>query len=133
MATRYIDFALIGASVFDTSMGTGLRKIAIAVGLLFLVTLGGVALSVAHDTLVPQGDLLFRGVNFPYVLAHPSGGAVGTGLDCDTCDAPALSIGLLQTSRPQSLPRSTRNDGRIYFNPYTAKISLHLLDSVLLI
>jgi hypothetical protein len=114
-------------------MGSVVRKIAIALGLLFIATLGGVALSLAHDTLAPQSDLLFRGANFPYVLAHPSGGAVGTGLDCDTCDAPALSIGILPTSRPQSLPRSTRNDGRIYVNPYTAKISLHLLDSVLLI
>ena len=110
-------------------MGTRLRKISIAVGLLFLVTLGGVALSLARDGLAPQSDLL----NFPYALAHPSGGAVGTGLDCDTCDTPALSIGLLQSSRPQSLPRSTHNGGRIYANPYTAKISLHLLDSVLLI
>jgi hypothetical protein len=114
-------------------MGTGLRKISIAVGLLFIVTLGGVALSLAHDTLASRSDLLFRGVNLPYVLAHPSGAAVGTGLDCDTCDTPALSVGLLQSSRPQSLPRSTHNDGRIYVNPYTAKISLHLLDSVLLI
>ena len=132
-ATRYIDFANIGANVFDTPMSTGLQKISIAVGLLFLATLGGVALGLARDTLASQSDSLFRGVNFPYALAHPSGAALGTGLDCDTCDAPALSIGVLPTSRPQSLPRGTRNDGRIYFNPYTAKIPLHLLDSVLLI
>jgi hypothetical protein len=114
-------------------MGTGLRRISIAVGLLFLATLGGVALSLAHNTFALQSDLLIRGVNFPYVLTRPSGAAVGTGLDCDTCDAPALSVGLLPTSRPQSLPRSSRTDGRFYVNPYTAKISLHLLDSVLLI
>ena len=114
-------------------MGTAVWKTPIVVGLFLIVMLGGIALSLAHDTLAAQSDSLLRGVNFSYVLAHPSSGAVGTGLDCDTCDAPALSIGLLPTSRPQSLPRSTRNDERIYVNPYTAKISLPLLDSVLLI
>ena len=114
-------------------MGTSVRKILVVVGLLFLVTLGGVALSLAHDTFAPRNDLLFSGVNLSYMLAHRSGGAVRTALDCETCDAPTLSIGLLQTSRPQSLPRSTRNGGRIYADPYTTKISLHLLDSVLLI
>lgn len=114
-------------------MSTGLRKILIGLGLLSVVILGGAALSFAHDTLAPQRDILFRGVNFSPALAHPSGGAVRTGSDCETCDAPAVSIGVVQTSRAQSLPRSAREDGRIYANPYTSKVSLHLLDSVLLI
>jgi hypothetical protein len=114
-------------------MSRRLRKTLAVVGLLFVVTLGGVALSLAHDTLAPQRDILFRGVNFSHVLAHPSGGAVRTGLDCETCDAPAVSIHVVQTSRPQSLPRSIHEDGLIYANPYASKISRHLLDSVLLI
>lgn len=123
----------IGASVNNTFMSRRLRKTLAVVGLLFVVTLGGVALSLAHDTLAPQRDILLRGVNFSHVLAHPSGGAVRAGLDCETCDAPAVSIHVVQTSRPQSLPRSIREDGLIYANPYASKISRHLLDSVLLI
>jgi len=128
-----VDFVHISASVTDTFMSRRLRKTLAVVGLLFVVTLGGVALSLAHDTLAPQRDILLRGVNFSHVLAHPSGGAVRAGLDCETCDAPAVSIHVVQTSRPQSLPRSIHEDGLIYANPYASKISRHLLDSVLLI
>lgn len=123
----------IGASVINTFMSRRLWKTLAVVGLLFVVTLGGVALSLAHDTLAPPRDILLTGVNFSHVLAHPGGGAVRTGLDCETCDAPAVSIHVVQTSRPQSLPRSIREDGLIYANPYASKISRHLLDSVLLI
>lgn len=123
----------IGASVINTFMSRRLWKTLAVVGLLFVVTLGGVALSLAHDTLAPQRDILLRGVNFSHVLAHPSGGAVRAGLDCETCDAPAVSIHVVQTSRPQSLPRSIHEDGLMYANPYASKISRHLLDSVLLI
>jgi hypothetical protein len=124
----------MGASVIHTDMSRRLRKTLAVVGLLFVVTLGGVALTFAHDTLAPQRDiLLFRGGNFSYVLSHPSGGAVRTGLDCETCDAPAVSIHVVQTSRPQSLPRTIREDGLIHANPYASKIPRHLLDSVLLI
>ena len=114
-------------------MSTRLRKSLAVVGLLFVVTLSGVALSLAHDAVAPQRDILFRGMNFSHVLGHPSGSAVRTGLDCETCDAPAVVIAVVQLSRPQSLPRSIRDDGLIYANPYASKISLHLLDSVLLI
>ena len=114
-------------------MSTRLHKTLAVAGLLFVVTLSGVALSLAHDSLAPQRDVLLSGVNFSRVLTHPSGGTLRTGLDCETCDAPALGVGVVQTSRPQSLPRSTRDDGLIYANPYRSKISLHLLDSVLLI
>lgn len=114
-------------------MSTRLRKTLAVVSLLFVVTLSGVALSLANDTLSPQRDIFLSGVNFSHVLAHPSGGTLRAGLDCETCDAPALGMGGVQTSRPESLPRSIRDGGLIYANPYTSKISLHLLDSVLLI
>jgi hypothetical protein len=114
-------------------MGTRLRKILAVVGFLFVVTLSGVALSLAHDSLAPQRAIFLSGVNFSHVLAHPTGGTLRTGLDCDTCDAPGLGLGVVQTSRPQSPPRSTREENLIYANPYASKISLHLLDSVLLI
>ena len=130
---RRVDFAHIGVSVFCGFMSRRLRKTLAVVGLLFVVTLSGVALSLAHDTLAPQRDIYLGGVNFSPVLAHPSGGTLRTGLDCETCDAPALGLGVVQTHRPLSLPRSTREDNLIYANPYASKISLHLLDSVLLI
>jgi hypothetical protein len=124
----------MGASVIHTDMSRRLRKTLAVVGLLFVVTLGGVALTFAHDTLAPQRDiLLFGGGKFSHVLSHPSGGAVRTGLDCETCDAPAVSIHVVQASRPQSLPRTIREDGLIHVNPYASKIPRHLLDSVLLI
>jgi hypothetical protein len=115
-------------------MSRRLRKTLAVVGLLFVVTLGGVALTFAHDTLAPQRDILFfGGGKFSHVLSHPSGSAVRTGLDCETCDAPAVSIHVVQASRPQSLPRTIREDGLIHVNPYASKIPRHLLDSVLLI
>jgi len=115
-------------------MSTRVRKMLAAAGLLFVVTLGGVALSLAHDTLPSKPAYVFvAGVTFSHVLAHPSGASLRTGLDCETCDAPGVSIGVVQTSRSHSLPRSSGGHALIYATAYAPKISLHMLDSVLLI
>jgi hypothetical protein len=140
LTTSYVDFPLSSASVFLISqifVKVGLLKKTVAAAvLLFIFTIGGFALSLAHDNALadvafshePRLGLANRGwqlasESYPLRLCIES--VIGTGSSL------IQSVG--DGTRPIGTVPPVRRLSSIYSRAYARKISLHMLDSVLLI
>jgi hypothetical protein len=114
-----------------------LKKTLAAAGLLFIFTFGGLALSLAHDNALASvafsHELRLGLANRGWQLASESyplrlclESVIGTGS--------ALIIQSLgDGTRPIGTVPTVRRQSSIYSRAYARKISLHMLDSVLLI
>ena len=115
-------------------MGICLRKGLTALALAIVTILGGVALSLAHEDIPAgpaRGFLIEHGTSRG--LSYPSEAAVLATLECETCDAPTVIAYSVQNSRPFGLPHSTACAALAEPGACASKVSLYMLDSVLLI
>jgi hypothetical protein len=114
-----------------------LKKTVAAAVLLFIFTIGGFALSLAHDSALagvafshePRLGLTNRGwqlANESYPLGLCIESAIGT-------VSSLITQSLGDGSRPIGTVPPVRRLSSIYSRAYARKISLHMLDSVLLI
>ncbi len=115
-------------------MGIRLRKGLTAVALIIVTILGGVALGLAHEDIPAgpaRGVLIEHGTS--HGLSYPSGAAVAATLECDSCDAPTVIAYSVQNSHLFALPYSTARAALAEPGACASKVSLYMLDSVLLI
>ena len=115
-------------------MGTRPRKVLTVVLLIVVTILGGVALSLAHEDISAEpahGVLTRHGAS--HGLSYPGGPAVRATLECETCDAPTGTAYSVQNSRPFALPHSGDCAALPEPDACVLKVSLYMLDSVLLI
>jgi hypothetical protein len=111
-----------------------LKKAMVAVILLLMFTMGGFALSLAHDNVPP-------GFAFSLELGlGPSNGAWQTdgrphqfGLASEIGRVSSLIQSLAEGTRLVGTVPAVRAHSLVYARVYAPKISLHLLDSILLI
>ena len=113
---------------------TRVKKTVVAVVLLLMFTMGGFALSLAHENVRPifgfslesgleQSDGAWRQDGYPFQF----------GLGCEIGRLSSLMQSLTHgTRRVETLP-AARAHSSAYSRVYAPKISLHLLDSILLI
>jgi hypothetical protein len=131
---RVLAYFVISQIVVKVSL---LKKTVAAAGLLFIFTIGGFALSLAHDNALAgvafSHELRLGLANRGWQLASESyplrlclESVIGTGS--------ALIIQSLgDGTRPIGTVPPVRRLSSIYSRAYARKISLHMLDSVLLI
>ena len=115
-------------------MGIHLRKVLTAIVSIVVTILGGVALSLAHEDIPAEpahGVLIGHGVS--HGLSYPGGTAVRATLECETCDAPTGIAYSAQDSRPFGLLHFADCAALPEPDTYVPKVSLYMLDSVLLI
>ena len=115
-------------------MGTRPRKVLTAIFLIVVTILGGVALSLAHESIPAEpahGVLIGHWAS--HGLSYPGGLAVQATLECETCDAPTAITYSVQDSRTFSLPHSAGCAALPEPNACVLRVSLYMLDSVLLI
>jgi hypothetical protein len=130
-----VDFPLSSASVISRKfmMITRVKKAIVAVMLLLVFTAAGFALSPAHDHVPP-------GFAFSLELAPGLSGAwqgdshpFQFGLASEIGGVSSLSQSLAEGTRFVGMVAAVRTHSLVYSRVYAPKISLHLLDSVLLI
>lgn len=125
-----LTFALPVLALFNSRM----RKLLAAIGLLFVVTLSGVSLAVSHE-IAPaapaHGIALHCGSS--YRLPHADRSDLRQGFDCDTCDVRVPLSEASGTVRPLEVPPTARAHSSSFAHSRASKVSLHMLDSILLI
>jgi hypothetical protein len=116
-------------------MRTWLRKTLAGAGLLFVVALGGVTLSLAHENVPPElGHVAMTSQVVLHKSFRASGAAFQARLDCESSDLPPPSPNTSQEpGRLLNAPDSRGSGALARRNIYLPKVSLHMLDSVLLI
>jgi hypothetical protein len=131
-----VDFPLSSASVISRKFMTVTRvkKTVVAVMLILVFTTAGFALSLAHDHVPPgfafslelsvglsNGD--WRGDSYPLQF----------GLASDLGRISSIIQSLVEGTRLVGMVPAVRAHSLVYSRVYGPKISLHLLDSILLI
>jgi hypothetical protein len=115
-------------------MGSWYNKFAVALALLVALVLGGVSFTQAHENLSVRAILpLAPHGAISHALAHSTGYFLRPGLDCEACDPATPLTGGTATRGPLSTPLAVPDRLLAYKSPHGLKVSLHMLDSVLLI
>ena len=103
-------------------------------GLLFVMTLCGVSLTLAHEiTLVGPIHGFALAFGSSYGLSHADRAVLRQGFDCDTGDVRVPLTEASGTVRPLDAPPIARDEWLPHAHPHAPKVSLHVLNSILLI
>jgi hypothetical protein len=131
-----VDFPLSSASVISRKfmMVTRVKKTVVAVMLLLVFTTAGFALSLAHDHVPPGFAFsLELGLGLSTGAWQGDGYPLQFGLASDIGRVSSLIQSLAEGTRLVGMVPAVRAHSLVYSRDYGPKISLHLLDSILLI
>jgi hypothetical protein len=114
-------------------MESSLNKFSLRLALLVAVVLGGVSFTQAHGNLSVRAMLPLAPHDEISRALAPARYVWRPGLDCEACDPSTPLTGDTAARRPLSLLLVVPNELLVDTSPHGSKVSLHMLDSVLLI